>query len=205
MDTSGNRAFIKQSKTAFLISIITQIAVNTESKFLSLYTSGPKARPMNTLLLILMLFFALPADANQTGCVEGSCANGTGTYMYSTGERYEGEFRNNRRHGRGTMYYPTGGRYVGEYRDGKKNGQGTMYDPTGYRYEGEFKDGKNNGQGTAYYPTGERYEGEFRNDRRHGRGTMYYPTGERYEGEFRNDRRHGRGTMYYLHWQPLCR
>ena len=48
----------------------------------------------------------------------------------------------------------TGSRYVGEYRDNKKNGQGTFYWNDGGRYEGEFKDGKYNGLGIYFNKKG---------------------------------------------------
>jgi hypothetical protein len=45
---------------------------------------------------------------------------------YPSGEKYEGEFRDDKMHGRGTDTLPNGQKYVGEFRDNKRNGQGTM-------------------------------------------------------------------------------
>ena len=38
--------------------------------------------------------------------------------------------------------FPDGTRYEGEYRNGKRHGQGILTMPDGTRYEGAFRDGK---------------------------------------------------------------
>ena len=52
---------------------------------------------MNRLLLIipllLLLVFGDPAYSAETGCIEGDCVNGTGTYVFSSGSRYEGQWK----------------------------------------------------------------------------------------------------------------
>ena len=48
----------------------------------------------------------------------------------------------------GTLTFPSGEKYVGEFKDDKRNGQGTLTFPSGQKYVGEFKDDKRNGQGT---------------------------------------------------------
>ena len=62
----------------------------------------------------------------------------------------------------GTLISPSGQRYVGEFKDDKPNGQGTQTWPDGQRYVGEFKDDERNGQGTQTWPNGQRYVGEFK-------------------------------------------
>ena len=47
---------------------------------------------MSKLLACVILLAATPVYAAQYGCV-GECANGTGTYYYAKGERYEGEWK----------------------------------------------------------------------------------------------------------------
>lgn len=39
--------------------------------------------------------------------------NGKGTYHYPNGDKYEGEWYNNKRHGRGRYYYKDTGKYIG--------------------------------------------------------------------------------------------
>ena len=44
--------------------------------------------------------------------------------------------------GQGTFTWSDGDMYVGEFKDGKRNGQGTLIKLNGDMYEGEFRDGK---------------------------------------------------------------
>ena len=57
-------------------------------------------------------------------------------------EKYQGEFKDGKRHGQGTLTYSDGEKYVGEFKDGKRHGQGTDTLKNGTKYVGEFKDGK---------------------------------------------------------------
>ncbi len=45
---------------------------------------------------------------------------------------------------------PDGGRYEGEWRDGRRHGWGTFVHPDGYRFEGEWKEGNRHGKGTFF-------------------------------------------------------
>ena len=71
----------------------------------------------------------------------------------------------------GTYTWSDGDKYVGEFKDGNLHGQGTYTDANGTKYVGEFKDGKYNGQGTLTYASGDKYVGMFKDDKRHGQGT----------------------------------
>jgi hypothetical protein len=57
---------------------------------------------------------------------EGGLPEGTGVLLYtpSTGYRYEGEFKNGRRHGRGTIFYENGDVFTGMFDQGKRHGRG---------------------------------------------------------------------------------
>ena len=135
------------------------------------------------LLTCVVLLTALPVFAAQSGC-EGDCDYGTGTYSFANGDRYEGEWRNTKRHGRGTYYFANGSRYEGDWHYGEIHGRGTMYFADGGRYEGEWKDGDIEGRGTLYYADGDRYEGEWKDDRQHGQGTYYFANGDHFKGEW---------------------
>jgi len=127
--------------------------------------------------------------------------NGKGTYTFPSGEKYVGEYRDGKRNGQGTYTFPSGEKYVGEFRDGKRNGQGTLTLPDGAKYVGEFRDDKKNGQGTNTFPDGQKYVGEYKDGNRNGQGTYTFPDGMKYVGEFRNDDYHGQGTL----WGPTGR
>ncbi len=136
-------------------------------------------------------------SGQSPNCLRGNCENGEGTYRYSDGSEYSGEFRNAKMHGEGTYTYAgRGEKYVGDWRNGVINGQGTYYYRSGNRYQGEWRNGKKSGQGTYTYANGDKYVGDFENDQPNGQGTYHYSTGDRYVGEWRNGRKNGQGILY---------
>ena len=79
--------------------------------------------------------FALPACPTS-----GYFNNCFGTYTWPHGEKYVGEWKENKTNGQGVRTYANGAKYVGEYKDGKKNGQGTYTYASGTVQEGIWKD-----------------------------------------------------------------
>ena len=128
-----------------------------------------------------------PASSFWTNCV--------GTFISPNGQKYVGEYRDNKANGLGTINFPSGQKYVGEFRDDKIHGQGTFTFPSGQKYVGEYRDGKRNGQGTYTFPSGEKYVGEYRDGKRNGQGTFTFPDGANYVGEFKDGNYHGQGTL----------
>ena len=101
----------------------------------------------------------------------------------------------------GTYTFADGDKYVGEWRDDKKNGQGTYYyladdEFKGDKYVGEFRDNAFNGQGTFTYADGDKYVGEFRDDKEHGQGTYTFANGNKYVGEFKDGVLDGYAIQY---------
>ena len=86
----------------------------------------------------------------------------------------------------GTYTFANGDKYVGEWKDDKKYGQGTYTFANGDKYVGEWKDDKRHGQGTSTYANGDKYVGEFKDDKKHGQGTYTYANGKRLVGYFMN-------------------
>ena len=62
--------------------------------------------------------------------------NGQGTYTYSDGEQYVGEFKEGLFEGQGTFAYSDGAQYVGEFKEGIFEGQGTFTSSDGAQYVG---------------------------------------------------------------------
>jgi len=58
------------------------------------------------------------------------CRCGWGVYLRG-GERYEGEWANNKRHGLGCMSIRSGKRYIGQFAHGVQSGRGVSVSPTG--------------------------------------------------------------------------
>ncbi len=48
---------------------------------------------------------------------------GKGIYYYHNGDRYEGDFKNDKREGKGIIYYNNGDREMGNYFNDKKIGK----------------------------------------------------------------------------------
>ena len=132
------------------------------------------------------------ASYEGAGTLINSKASGHWTGEWADGTRYEGEYRDGKRHGRGTYTWPDGDRYEGQWRDGKRHGRGTLtWKGTGEyagregRYEGQWRNSKRHGRGSQTWPVGHRYEGQWRDGKPHGHGTLTVASGDRYEGQWR--------------------
>ncbi|MDX2133231.1 MAG: caspase family protein [Saprospiraceae bacterium] len=167
-------------------------------------------------LQVFILWVSLTAVASAQ-CVSGNCYEGSGTYRYSNGNVYSGQFAYGKQNGSGVMRYADKSEYTGEWKNGMRQGKGKMRSANGNVYEGQFVNGNFEGQGTMVYANGERYvgqwsrgmptkgtytfttkeryEGQFVNGNFEGQGTMYYPDGAYYTGGWKNNRKHGEGKL----------
>ena len=89
------------------------------------------------------------------------------SYTTAGGDKYVGEVvsageDNVVPNGHGTYSWTDGTEYVGEFKDGKRHGQGTYTTADGFKYVGEYKDDLPNGQGTETYADGDKYVGELK-------------------------------------------
>ncbi|MGB7084798.1 MAG: pentapeptide repeat-containing protein [Phormidesmis sp.] len=86
--------------------------------------------------------------------VDGQPADGRGTMVYPSGNRYDGEYQNGQRHGCGTFSFGNGRRYIGQFEADQFSGKGTWILENGERYIGEFKDNQCDGSGTFVLANG---------------------------------------------------
>ena len=86
-------------------------------------------RYLNTKLFLISVALMLSATASLAlpACpASGYKHNCFGTYTFASGNKYVGEYKDNKRNGQGTYTFASGGKYVGEWKDGKRNGQGKL-------------------------------------------------------------------------------
>ncbi|XP_054371648.1 MORN repeat-containing protein 4 isoform X1 [Molothrus ater] len=115
-----------------------------------------------------------------------------GSFTYSNGEEYRGEWKEGRRHGIGQLTFADGTAYVGHFENGLFHGCGVLTFSDGSRYEGEFVQGKFNGVGVFTRCDNMTFEGEFKGGRVYGFGLLTFPDGShgvpRNEGFFENNK-----------------
>ncbi len=59
--------------------------------------------------------------------MQGGVIHGRGTYIWADGQRYDGDWANDRRHGQGVLYYPTGDQVHGNWANGRLAGKGRYW------------------------------------------------------------------------------
>ena len=152
----------------------------------------------------------------QSGCINGDCEDGQGTYAFPDGSKYDGQFASGKIHGYGTFFYANGDKYVGGFKGNVAHGKGTIFHADGAQTTGDWNDGEYigskiiesgrigciegdcaNGKGTYIYANGEaKYTGQFRNKMPHGQGSVVYSNGERFMGAWEKGSFNGKGTLY---------
>ena len=153
---------------------------------------------MKQLILSLLFIISIFSASAFAQCTEGNCENGQGTYKYSDGAKYKGQWKNGRLDGQGTLTFLDGSKYVGQWKNNQRHGQGIYEYSDGSKYIGQFKDGQRHGQGTYEYSDGSKYIGQWKNSRLDGQGTITYLDGRKYVGQFKNSQMNGQGTLTYL-------
>ena len=99
---------------------------------------------MKHLILSLLFIISIFSASAFAQCTEGNCENGQGTYKYSNGAKYKGQWKNNRLDGQGTLTYLDGSKYVGQFKDSHLSGQGTFTYLDGRKFVGHWKNNNYN-------------------------------------------------------------
>ena len=112
---------------------------------------------MNKLLVTLSFLISIICVSSHTWALPPCPKDGNvywhncyGSYVFGSntkwdGDKYEGEYKDNRHHGIGTYTYGLKGKwagdmYIGQYKIGKRNGQGTYTYANGSYETGEWKE-----------------------------------------------------------------
>lgn len=109
-----------------------------------------------------------------------------GTFTFSEGVKYTGEWEKGMASGQGVRLLKSGARSEGNFVEGELNGQGIFISADGKTtIVGEFKDDKGNGMVTVIFPNGE-YVGQAKDNFYHGEGQLTSKKGDVIVGEFIN-------------------
>jgi hypothetical protein len=166
--------------------------------------------------VIALLFFATSVASAQ--CVSGDCMNGTGIYLFPSGARYVGQFKNGKMNGIGSCYYTDGSKYQGEWEESYPQGNGIKILADGSRLRGEFVKGEYQeppppppvvepvrqedpvavaAAEPPPPPKEEQQTGCISGNCKNGKGIYIYPSGAIYIGEFKDGEIHGIGACHY--------
>ncbi|XP_078281325.1 MORN repeat-containing protein 1-like isoform X2 [Rhinoraja longicauda] len=124
--------------------------------------------------------------------------HGHGKFLMKDGSYYEGELVNGEIEGNGVRYWASSGNeYCGQFSQGEVHGCGVMKYFDGTMYEGDFNYGAREGHGALTDKEGQMYRGSFHNHMKHGEGEIFYKNGDHYQGDWVVDRQQGHGVMKF--------
>ncbi|GLR18580.1 caspase family protein [Portibacter lacus] len=133
---------------------------------------------MNRVYLILAIT-SLCAISLSAQCIKGNCSNGKGTYIFNSGSKFTGNFKNGRIHEYGTLYFSDGRIYKGQWSSQRRHGKGVMKYKDGSIYAGDFELNNRQGKGKLTLASGDVYDGHWKNDQLEGQGFVEYASGEK--------------------------
>ena len=138
------------------------------------------------------------ADAVYRGAfsldARSGAVSGEGKVEFFDGRSYQGALKNGRKTGVGTYMWTDGQRYAGDWVDDVQQGRGEWSSKAGDKYQGDFRAGRRDGSGSMTYANGMRYEGLWKADQEAGRGKLLFVNGDSYEGDFVQGERTGQGV-----------
>ncbi|MEZ5056340.1 MAG: caspase family protein, partial [Saprospiraceae bacterium] len=158
------------------------------------------------ILLFSIQLFLLSFGYSQ--CMSGDCKNGTGIFIYPSGAKYIGQFKNGEIHGIGACYYTNGSKYQGEWNHRYPEGKGTITLEDGSKWTGIWKRGHPiDEEGNIIEELFPSKDVKIEEDNiqvgcisgncENGQGIYAYADGSKYEGEFENGDLNGIGTFFF--------
>lgn len=114
--------------------------------------------------------------------------DGKGSFTWSTGNTYNGDWKSGNIDGKGTIKYKNGDQYTGSFMNGKKNGEGKYIWTNGETYSGTWKNDIISGKGTYIFKNGDEYEGDWLNNKMEGQGKYTYKNGTILDGTWKNNK-----------------
>ena len=140
-----------------------------------------------------LLFFATYVSAQ---CLQGNCQNGHGTFVFKSGAKYMGDFKNGIIDGQGILYFSNGDKYIGQWKKQYRAGKGKLIFANGNTFQGTFEKNEFK-KGVMTYANGDHYEGQWHGNQPEGSGIYSFKNGDLYTGTFVDGQMHGEGSMEY--------
>ena len=146
-------------------------------------------KALNKYLILSFFIFSIPSIGFALPKCGNTLHNCTGTYTWENGDKYVGDWKNNKMHGLGTYYYKeSDNKYVGDWKNNKMHGFGTFYWNEGDKYVGDYLNDKRHGKGKYTYKSGNKYDGDWVNGKRTGEGVYTFANGKKQEGVFKDSK-----------------
>ena len=85
-------------------------------------------------MFLPLFFFGQSSNfGEKTGCISGNCVNGYGVYVWESGEKYEGFWKNDKKNGQGTYTWASGtvkkGKWINDVYQKPKTSNTTTWKP----------------------------------------------------------------------------
>ncbi len=90
--------------------------------------------------------------------------SGRKTKTYANGDKYEGDWVNDRRQGKGIFTHAYGDKYEGDWINDQRQGKGICTYANGDKYEGDWVHNKRASEGTYTCSNGRQFTGNFKNN-----------------------------------------
>lgn len=165
------------------------------------------------LAFVLMVGGAYAQSVLPACPPSGYFHNCFGTFTYSSGMKYVGEWRDDKYNGQGVLIYANGSTRQGIWADGVIIRSATVHPPVVANQVTNVSQAQNSfgnlpacqGSNTSYWsncfgsktdPSGTKYVGEFKIGKRNGQGTFIFANGNKYVGEWMEDKYNGLGAIY---------
>ena len=144
-------------------------------------------------------------DGEQHSIVKGvrhlGRLQGKTVIKWVNGTVYVGE--NNGWYRKGTQIWADGERFTGEWRNDKRTGKGIYQWVSGDWYQGDFVDNEMHGKGMYVWADGAKYIGDWQHDERTGQGNYIWANGDQYAGNFKDGFKNGYGKLTLIKSSPL--
>ena len=126
---------------------------------------------------------------------------GKGIKTWADGNKYDGEWKDDKKHGHGVYTFANGTIYDGKWKNDNKHGHGVQTWADGTKYDGNWDNGNYRGYGIKTYANGDKYEGEWRNTTDgsfyYNHGIKTYVNGDKYDGYWIGGKYSGKGVKTY--------